>query len=306
MREPRTAARSDRVRVFLVAALASVVLLTVVTTSRADRTPVKPGFNMFSTEQDVRLGQKYSREVARKLSMCDDPRIDDYLDTLGKTLAARAPGPKYPYQFKCVNDSAINAFALPGGFIYINRGTIESAENEAQLAGVIAHEIVHVALRHSTNQMSKQQVVVMPLSLLGGVMGNSAFGLLLTELGTSTALPVVFLKFSRTAESQADIVGTQMLYDSGFDPRALAQLFEKLEEQNKKERVRFLHDHPSPANRIERVQEEVHRLGGPPNDYKSDSREFQKIRLLAHDLPQPPPSKKLDAPKNQQNLTAGK
>jgi predicted Zn-dependent protease len=96
-----------------------------------------------------------------------------------------------------------------------------------------------------------------------------------------------------------------MLYDSGFDPRALAQLFEKLEEQNRKERVRFLHDHPNPANRIERVQEEVHRLGGPPEDYKSDSHEFEKIRLIAHDLPQLSPSKKLDAPKNQQNLTAG-
>jgi predicted Zn-dependent protease len=269
--------------------------------ARADRTPVKPGFNMFSTQQDIRLGQKYSREVARKLSLCDDPRIDDYLDALGKRLAAQAPGPKYPYQFKCVNDNAINAFALPGGFIYINRGTIEAADNEAQLAGVMAHEIAHVALRHSTNQISKQQVVVMPLGLLGGFMGNSVFGSLLSELGTSAALPVVFLKFSRTAESQADIVGTQILYDCAYDPRALAQFFEKLEEQNKRERIRFLHDHPNPANRVERVQEEVHRLGGPPQGYKSDSREFEQVRLMAHDLPQPPPSKKLDALKNQHN-----
>jgi predicted Zn-dependent protease len=304
MRRTRSAARTGRVRAFLVAALA-VFLLAVASASRADRTLVKPGFNMFSTAQDVRLGQKYSREVAHKLSMCDEPRIDEYLDSLGKMLAAKAPGPKYAYQFKCVNDVAINAFALPGGFIYINRGTIEAAENEAQLAGVMAHEIAHVALRHSTNQISKQQAVVMPLSLLGGVMGNGAFGSLLTELGTSAALPVVFLKFSRTAESQADVVGTQMLYDSGFDPRALAQLFEKLEEQNRKERVRFLHDHPNPANRIERVQEEVHRLGGPPEDYKSDSHEFEKIRLITHDLPRLSPSKKLDAPKSQQNLTAG-
>jgi predicted Zn-dependent protease len=275
--------------------------IALAVTARADRTPVKPGVNMFSAEQDVRLGQKYSREVARKLSLCEDPRIDDYLDALGKKLAAKAPGPKYAYQFKCVNDNAINAFALPGGFIYINRGTIEAADNEAQLAGVIAHEIAHVALRHSTNQITKQQIFVMPLGLLGGIMGNSAFGSLLTELGTSTALPVVFLKFSRTAESQADIVGAQILYDSTYDPRALAQFFEKLEEENKKERIRFLHDHPNPANRIERIQEEVQRLGGPPENYKSDSREFDQVRLMAHDLPQPSPSKKLDAPKNQQN-----
>ena len=142
---------------------------------------------------------------------------------------------------------------------------------------------------------------MVPLGFLGGFMGSSEFGSLLTELGTSTALPVVFLKFSRTAESQADVVGTQILYDSAYDPRALAQFFEKLEDENKRERIRFLHDHPNPANRVERIQEEVYRLGGPPDGYKSDSREFEQVRLMAHDLPLPPPSKKLEALKNQHN-----
>jgi predicted Zn-dependent protease len=293
--------QGQRVRKLLAAAVTAIVSVGFVAAALADRTAVKPGFNLFSTQQDIRLGQKYSKEVRRKLALCNDPHIDEYLEALGKKLVLRAPGPKYPYQFKCVNDDAINAFALPGGFVYVNRGTIEAADNEAQLAGVMAHEIAHIALRHSTNQISKEQAAIIPLSLLGGFIGNGQFGSLVTELGTSTALPVVFLKFSRTAESQADIVGTQILYDSAYDPRALAQFFEKLVEQNKRERVRFLHDHPNPANRIERVQEEVHRLGGPPEGYQSVSHEFDRIRLMAHDLPEPPPSKKLDAPKNQQN-----
>lgn len=256
--------------------------------AQSQRTPEKPGFNLFSTDQDIELGQKYSHEVERKLTMCDDARVDNYLNALGKTLAASAPGPKFPYHYKCVNDNAINAFALPGGLIYINRGAIEAADDETQLAGVMAHEISHVALRHPTNQLTKRSGLEIGLVLAGDLLGNSSMGSLLTEVGAQGGMGLLTLKLSRKDEGQADILGTQILYDSGYDPRALAQFFEKLESESKRHPIQFLSDHPNPGNRAERVQEEVRRLGGPPEDFKTDTSEFDQIRHIVHDLPQPP------------------
>ena len=144
--------------------------------------------------------------------------MDNYLNNLGHRLSAHAPGYKFPYQFKVVNDRAINAFALPGGHVYINRGVIEAADNEAQLAGVMAHEISHVALRHGTNQASKASAAQMPLAILGGLLGSNSTGAALAQLGAGFAVNSILLKYSRTAESQADIMGTQILYDSGLRP----------------------------------------------------------------------------------------
>jgi hypothetical protein len=140
------------------------------------RTVLKPGWNMFSTEQDIEVGQQVSREAERQLPMLNDSRVDSYLNELGQRLTAHAPGAKFPYAFKAVNDKAINAFALPGGPIYIHRGVIEAADNEAQLAGVMAHEASHVALRHGTNQASKASAAQMPLAILGGMLGNNSTG----------------------------------------------------------------------------------------------------------------------------------
>src|SRR5258708_11736997 len=144
-------------RTALTAMAVALLVVPGAPAARGDRTKLKPGWNLFSPQQDVELGSKVSKDAERQLPLCNDPRLDDYLNRLGKRLAEKAPtnGIEYPFQFKCVNDRAINAFALPGGFIYINRGSIESADNEAQLAGVMAHEISHVALRHGTNQASK-------------------------------------------------------------------------------------------------------------------------------------------------------
>src|SRR5262245_61915986 len=129
-----------------------------------NRTSLKPGWNLFSPEQDVEVGRQTAQEAERQLPMLRDAQAQAYIDALGKRLASKAPGEKYPYQFKIVDDKNINAFALPGGFVYVNRGTIEAADNEAQLAGVIAHEIGHVALRHGTNQVSKAYIAQAPLS----------------------------------------------------------------------------------------------------------------------------------------------
>lgn len=268
--------------------LAGVLAFTGALWAQGGRTALKPGFNLFSPQQDVELGQKFSREVDRQLAMCNNAQVDGYLNTLGHRLAAHAPGAQYPYEYKCVNDTAINAFALPGGQIYINRGAVEAADTEAQLAGVMAHETSHVALRHSTSLLTKEYAVQVPLALLGGLLANNSIGSVLTSVGVQNGMGLLFLKFSRTDESQADILGTQIVYDAGYDPRVMAQFFEKLEAESKTHPIEFLSDHPSPENRVQRVDEEVVRLGGPPANYKSDSPEFHEVQRIVRSLPAPP------------------
>jgi predicted Zn-dependent protease len=268
--------------------LAALVMVLAGVAS-ADRTPLSPGWNMFSPEQDIQLGRDVSRQVTQQLRMLNDPRVDNYLNHLGEKLSTHAPGYNYPYQYKCVNDSAINAFALPGGFVYINRGAIEAADNEAQLAGVLAHETSHVALRHGTNQATKANAWQVPLGLLGALAGENSLAGVLTQLGASFTVNSILLKNSRTDETQADVMGTQILYDAGYDPRAMAQFFEKIEAESKgHETVQFFSDHPNPGNRRERVDEEVDRLGGPERNYKTDSQEFRSLKRYLLGLPRPP------------------
>lgn len=266
-----------------------VLPLAAVVWATADRTVLKPGWNMFSPQQDVEVGQQVSPDAERQLRMLNNSRVDSYVNNLGRRLAAKATGEKFPYRFKVVNDRAINAFALPGGPIYINRGVIEAAENESQLAGVIAHEAAHVALRHGTNQASKAAAAQLPLAILGGVIGSDSTKTALAQLGASFAVNSVLLKYSRTAESQADVLGTQILFDTGYDPRAMAQFFEILEaQQRSRGQVEFFSNHPSPENRIERVNEEVSALGGVPRNFTTNSREFDDINRYVQSLTGPP------------------
>lgn len=233
------------------------------------------------------MGLKASEDARKKLVMCNEPKLDAYLTQVGNRLAAKTPtgGVKYPFEFHCVNDKAINAFALPGGYVFVNRGTIEAARNEAQLAAVMAHELSHVVLRHGTSQASKSMAAQLPIAILGGVIGGSSSGALITELSSFTAGSVL-LKYSRTAESQADVMGTQILYDAGYDPRAMAQFFETLEAESKgRSTPEFFSDHPSPENRIERVNEEIPRLGPPLRSPRIDTPAFQEAKRLAAALP---------------------
>jgi Zn-dependent protease with chaperone function len=272
-----------------VALVASLALVLAPAAMAADsRTALKPGWNMFSPQQDVEVGQQVSLDAERQLPMLNNSRVDNYVNNLGRRLSAKAPGEQYPYQFKVVNDRAINAFALPGGPIYINRGVIEGADNESQLAGVMAHEISHVALRHGTNQASKASAAQLPLAILGGMLGSDSTKGVLAQLGASFAVSSILLKYSRTAESQADIMGTQILYDSGYDPRAMAQFFQKIEAQQQGSGpVEFFSNHPSPDNRIERVNQEVNALGGVRRDSRTNSREFDDIKRYLRSLPAP-------------------
>jgi hypothetical protein len=253
----------------------------------AQRTQLKQGWNKFSPQDDINLGKRAATDAEKLLPPCNAPKVDAYLTQLGTRLAQKLPtgGVQYPFEFHCVNDKAINAFALPGGYVFVNRGAIEAADNEAQLAGVIAHELSHVALRHGTNQATKAMLAETGLGIFGAVFGDTTGGALLTQLGSFTAGGVL-LRYSRTAESQADVMGTQVLYDAGYDPRALAQFFEKLEAETKgKNPPEFFSDHPNPEHRVGRVDEEVEKLGGVPPNAKRDSSEFEAIKREVLALP---------------------
>src|SRR5579885_1916366 len=279
----------------------AVVMLVLAATgplAGAQRTPLRPGWNMFSPQQDVQIGRQAAADAERKLRLCNDPKADAYRTELGKKLVAKLPtsGVDYPWELHCVNDKAINAVALPGGFVFVNRGAIEAADDEAQLAGVMAHELAHVALRHGTNQATKAEAAQGILGIAGGIFGGSVGGALITQLG-SFAAGGVLLRYSRSAESQADVMGTQVLYDAGYDPRALAQFFEKLEAGSKgKNPPEFFSDHPSPEHRVERVQEEIEKLGGVAANAKKDSPQFEAIKRELLALPAPPQAGKPGGP----------
>lgn len=283
------AIRSKRAASVQAAALLTAMALLLAPAAQAQRTSLKPGWNMFSPQQDVEIGQKVAADAEQKLPMLNDARVDRYLDRLGKRLAAKAPGEKFPYQFKAVNDSAINAFALPGGYMYVNRGAIEAAETEAQLAGVMAHEISHVALRHGTNQATKASFTQGLLGVLGATVGSNSVGAVAAQLGAGFVANSVLLKYSRTAETQADVMGTQILYDSGYDPRGMSQFFEIINAQAKGGRPpEFFSSHPNPENRAERATKEISLLGGLPPNARTDSAEFREIKRYLRTLPPPP------------------
>lgn len=253
----------------------------------AQRTQVKPPWNIYSPQTDINEGKQFATQAEKQLTLCNAPKVDAYLTQLGLKLAFKLPtnGVQYPWEFHCVNDKEINAFALPGGYVFINRGAIEAADNESQLAGVMAHELSHVALRHGTAQASKSSVAQGAASIFGQLFGGSTGGALLTQ-GVALGAGSLLLHYSRSAETQADVMGTQVLYDTGYDPRALAQFFEKLEAEAKgKNPPQFFSDHPNPENRLARVDEEIDKMGGPPANAKRDSAEFEAVKREVLALP---------------------
>jgi beta-barrel assembly-enhancing protease len=275
----------------------------------ADRTNLKPGINAFTPQQDIEIGRKAAQEVEQKMPMCNDPKVDAYLAKIGQRLIAHlnTRGINYPWEFHCVNDKAINAFALPGGFVFINRGAIEAADNEAQLAGVMAHELSHVALRHGTNQVTKGQYAQLGIGIMGaaGSIFGGAAGAAVAGAGNLT-FGSVLLHNSRGAETQADVMGTQVLYDSGYDPRAMAAFFENLNASTEggKAPPEFFSDHPNPDHRIERVEAEIRKMGGAPPDAQKDSPEFEAIKREVMALP-PPPKTKPTAARGSNSGAAG-
>jgi len=257
----------------------AVLLLLSIAAPRALDARVTPshGFNMFSAQEELQAGQQSAAQVAKQLPILpDSDPVTIYVQRLGQQLATHAPGEKWPYTFHVVNQKEINAFALPGGPVFVNLGTIQAADNEAQLAGVMAHEISHVVQRHGTRAASKQMAAQLPLAILGGVMGQGALSQM-AQMGLGFGIGSYFLKNSRTAESEADLLGTDIMYDSGFNPRAMADFFAKLQAEGGARGPQFLSDHPDPGNRAQAVAKEVATLPRKTS-YRSDSAEFRDLK----------------------------
>jgi len=249
-------------------AFSLAALLTATSDVAVAQTQIKPGFNLFSPAQDQEIGRQSADAAENQLPILNDKSIETYVDRVGKRLAAVAPGADYPYQFKVVNASDINAFALPGGYMYVNRGLIEAAQNEGQLAGVMAHEMAHIALRHGTSQASKAYLSQTGLGILGGLISkdNRSTEQTIATLG-GFGLNTLFLKFSRTAEEQADITGVQMVAAAGYDPVDMVNFFNILaNEQNRNpgKVEQFFSSHPAPANRAARINQEIALLAVKP------------------------------------------
>jgi len=263
----------------------------------------KPGFNLFSRDQDIQLGREASAEVEKELPLVKDPQVARYVSDLGMRLTKFAPGDaNYPWSFKVADSQEINAFALPGGGIYVNRGVLEAADNEAEVAGVIAHEIGHVVMRHGTHQASQVMLAQMPLAIFGSILGQStSLGAQLAQLGIGLGVNSILLKNSRGAESQSDQIGTYILYQAGYNPHAMADFFDIIQKKYPQRTMEFFSDHPNPENRVAKVDALIPQLG-PARDWKTDSREFQLAK--ADTLKMPPPPKGKTAPTASASMPA--
>ncbi len=232
--------------------------------------------NRYTIEQEIQIGQKGVAEIERQLKLLPPGHpMSKYINSLGQRLAAKAPGYKFPYTFKVVREKSVNAFALPGGPIYVHTGLIEAA-TESELAGVMGHEISHVVMRHSTRQASRQMKAQLPLAILGGVLGAGVGGWAgsLAQMGISLTAGSVLMKYSRSAETEADMVGAQIIYDAGYNPRAVVTFFQKLaQEKGERSGPQFLSSHPDPGNRAQDISKILSRF--PPKQFQElDTPEF--------------------------------
>jgi predicted Zn-dependent protease len=252
----------QRLRSALSPAIALAIAL-IFTAGIADaQTKIKPGFNLFSTQDDVQIGEQSVQQALQQLPILNDSQINSYVNNIGQRLAANSGGPNFQYQFRVVNASDINAFALPGGFVFINRGILEQARNEGEVAGVMAHEISHVALRHGTHQASKAYLAQAGISILGGVLGGKLGqgGAQIINAVGGLGLNALFLKYSRDIETQADVRGSQILTASGYSPADMVGFFQTLERIDPSKTTNWMSDHPAPPDRIARIQKEAQLL----------------------------------------------
>jgi len=239
----------------------------------------KGSINFISLEKEIALGRQLASEIERQVKLVDDPTINEYVNRVGQNLVRNSDA-KVPFTIKVVESDEINAFALPGGFFYVNSGLILAADDESELAGVMAHEIAHVAARHGTENASKGQLVniaSLPLIFLGGVGGfaiRQAAGFL---------IPMQFLQFSRKAEAEADYLGVQYLYKTGYDPGAAVSFFEKLQarETAKPGSVsKMFSTHPPTGDRIELTKKNIEAVLPDREQYVVTTSEFQQVKNL--------------------------
>jgi beta-barrel assembly-enhancing protease len=240
------------------------------------------GWDWYSIESEIRMGKEYATQIEASLKLVTDPTINEYINRVGQNLVRNSDA-KVPFTIKVVDSDVINAMALPGGFFYVNSGLILAADNEAELAGVMAHEIAHVAARHTTRQLTRYQFInyaSLPLIFVGGGIGLAA------REAAGIGIPMTFLKFSRGFEAEADYLGIQYMYKAGYDPNEFVNFFEKIQAQEKKKpgsMAKVFTDHPQTPDRITKSQEEIATILPPRDQYIETTSEFNdmKARLAA-------------------------
>lgn len=258
----------------------AVVALAISATATA-QTQITAPKNKYSVAEDVKLGQEASQQVQREMPVMRDDAVNSYLNEIGRRLVnaipARFQHPEFRYTFTGVNLKEINAFALPGGPMYINRGMIEKAHNEGEVAGVMAHELSHVALRHGTAQATKAtpyEIGSVAGQILGAIVGGG-WGQVISQ-GSQFGLGTAFMRYSREYEKQADILGAQIMAAAGYDPRDMANVFRTIEKESGPGGPQWMSDHPNPGNRYEYINAEARSLR--VNNPRQNTAEFQNVQ----------------------------
>jgi len=238
---------------------------------------VDGGVNFFSIEKEMKLGRQMAEEVERTARIVDDPVISEYVNRIGQNIVRNSDA-QVPFTIKVIDSDEVNAFALPGGFFYVNTGLVELAETESELAGVMAHEIAHVTARHGTRQATRGQIVNLasiPLIFMGGWVGYGV------RQAAGIALPVTFLKFSRGFEKEADFLGLQYLYKSGYDPTSMVSFFERIQAQQKRKTGKLaaaFKSHPPTKKRIKLIQESMDEVLPDREQYALNTSEFEQVQ----------------------------
>jgi predicted Zn-dependent protease len=238
---------------------------------------VGKGINFYSLEKEIGLGKTLAQDVERQAKIIDDPIIAEYVSRVGQNLVRNSDA-KVPFTIKVIDSEDVNAFALPGGFFFVNSGLILKADTEAELAGVMAHEIAHVAARHGTRQATRGQVAnlaTIPLIFMGGWTG---YGI---RQAASVLIPIGFLSFSRAFESEADLLGLQYLYKTGYDPEAFVDFFEKIQSMEKKKPgtiSKVFSTHPLNEDRIQTAQKNIQALLKEKPEYIVTTSEFTDVK----------------------------
>ncbi len=233
--------------------------------------------NWYSIEKQVQMGKQFAAQVESSVKLINDPVVTEYVNRIGQNLVRNSDA-KVPFTIKVIDSDQVNAFALPGGFFYVNSGLLLAADNEAELAGVMAHEIAHVAACHAAREQTRGQLVNLasiPLIFVGGGIGYAV------QSAAGLALPVTFLRFSRGFEAEADYLGLQYMYKSGYDPQSFIAFFEKLKAQEKKKPgflAKAFDTHPQTPDRIGKSQAEIAHLLPPRQEYIEDTSEFEDVK----------------------------
>jgi len=233
--------------------------------------------NWYSIESDIKMGKQYAQMVDSSSKLINDPIITEYVNRLGQNLVRNSDA-QVPFTFKIIDSDVINAFSLPGGFVYVNSGTILAADEEAELAGVMAHEIAHVCARHATRQLTRAQYAnfaTIPLIFVGGGIGYAAYEAM------GLGLPVAFMSFQRGFEAEADYLGLQYDYKTGYDPQAYISFFEKIQAQEKKKpgfMDKTFATHPQTPDRIEASQKEIATILPAREEYTVSTSEFDDVK----------------------------